>query len=179
MSQQEISRKYAKALFAIAKEKQNLDIVLGDLMNINKVFDEKEIKNFFLSPIIPLEQKIKLIKNSFNTKAFTEEVINLTILLTENSRLNVLNNLVDAFQGLIDLDSQITRGTVRAARPLAVDIQNSLEQKITQTLKKKIVLTFKEDPKTLGGVVAEVGGWTFDDSIETHLHRLNEELLKN
>jgi F-type H+-transporting ATPase subunit delta len=43
-------------------------------------------------------------------------------------------------------------------------------------LNKKIILTYKEDPTLLGGVVAQVGGWTFDDSIETHLIKMNEEL---
>src|SRR5437868_4697254 len=62
------------------------------------------------------------------------------------------------------------------AQALSTDAKKSLETKISGVLKKKIVLTFQQDPKLLGGVVADVGGWTFDDSIDTHLKKLNEEL---
>ena len=70
----------------------------------------------------------------------------------------------------------MTRGTVKSAKPLSEDAKKDLESRINKILNKKIILTYKEESTLLGGVVAQVGGWTFDDSIETHLTKLNEDL---
>jgi F-type H+-transporting ATPase subunit delta len=141
-------------------------------------FGEKETEDFFSSPVIGQPVKVELIKKALG-QGLQPATVNLVVLLAENGRLSLLSELVQSYQALIDLDAGITRGIVRAAKALSAETQHDLEEKITQTLKKKIVLTFKEDASILGGVVAEVGGWTFDDSIETHLRRMNEDLLKN
>ncbi|MFZ4405339.1 MAG: F0F1 ATP synthase subunit delta, partial [Pseudobdellovibrionaceae bacterium] len=48
---------------------------------------------------------------------------------------------------------------------------------LSKKLNKKIILTSQKDPSLLGGLVAQVGGWTFDDSLKAHLSKL-EEILK-
>jgi F-type H+-transporting ATPase subunit delta len=48
--------------------------------------------------------------------------------------------------------------------------------KTLKILNKKIVLTYTEDPGLLGGMVAQVGGWNFDETIEKHLKRMSDEL---
>jgi F-type H+-transporting ATPase subunit delta len=65
---------------------------------------------------------------------------------------------------------------VKSAKALSDEGRKDLEGKISKILNKKIILTYKEESTLLGGVVAQVGGWTFDDSIETHLIKLNEEI---
>jgi F-type H+-transporting ATPase subunit delta len=76
----------------------------------------------------------------------------------------------------MDIEEGVTRGVVRSAQALNDDAKKEIENKINKVLNKKIVLTYEQDPKLLGGVVAQVGGWTFDDSLDTHLKKLNEEL---
>ena len=51
-----------------------------------------------------------------------------------------------------------------------------IEETVSAVTKKKVILNFTVDPKLLGGMTAQVGGWTFDDSLETHLTRLSEDL---
>lgn len=178
MSQQEISRRYAKALLVTAHEKNNKEQVLTELKVLSEVFADKEIHDFLSSPLVSHEQKVALLKKTLSDRKISEEVMNLTEVLINKSRQSIFTTLMSSFQFLVDQENGITRGTVRAAKPLSAELQKDLESKITQTLKKKIVLTFKEDPSIIGGVVAEVGGWTFDDSTETHLKRLNEDLMK-
>lgn len=175
-----IARRYAKALLALTKQKSTHRRALEELVQVRKaIFGDATIEGYFANPLIPPDQKIQAVKNAFTGKGLLEEVSNLLVLLAEKNRFSVFSELVDAFQESIDLEEGITRGVVRAAKPLSPEQTKNLEDKIGQTLKKKIVLTFKEDPKLLGGVVAQVGGWTFDDSIESHLRKLNEELNRS
>lgn len=176
----EVARRYAKALLALTKQKSTHRRALAELLQVREaIVGDKNIEGYFANPLIAPDQKIQAVKNAFVGKGMLEEVANLLVLLAEKNRFSILSSLVDAFQESIDQEEGITRGVVRAAKPLSAEQTKNLEDKIGQTLKKKIVLTFKEDPKLLGGVVAQVGGWTFDDSIESHLRKLNEELNRS
>lgn len=176
----EVARRYAKALLALTKQKGSHVRALAELKGIKAIFEgDKTIGEYFANPLIAPDQKMQVVKNAFGDKGLLEETQNLLILLAERNRFAQFESIVDALQTAIDEEQGLTRGTVRAAKPLSKEALEALETKISGTLKKKIVLTFKEDPKLLGGVVAEVGGWTFDDSIETHLRKLNEDLNRS
>ncbi|MBK7961393.1 MAG: ATP synthase F1 subunit delta [Bdellovibrionales bacterium] len=179
MSQTELSRRYAKALLSVTKESNNQAIVLSELKAIQEPFNRAEIQAFFSSPVVTAEIKIESIKTAISSQKLASETSNLMLVLTKNGRLAHLGSIIESYQMLLDQESGVTRGVVRAARPLDLKVQGELESRIATTLMKKIVLTFKEDPSILGGVVADVGGWTFDDSVETHLRRMNEVLVNN
>jgi F-type H+-transporting ATPase subunit delta len=49
---------------------------------------------------------------------------------------------------------------------------------VAQVTGKKVILEYKEDASLLGGLIAEVGSLTFDDSLETQLRTMNEELKR-
>jgi F-type H+-transporting ATPase subunit delta len=173
----EVSKRYAKALLAAVKQKGTEKDVSAQLLSVAKIVEEDaQIKNFFANPIVTAEQKLSVIKKSFEGKGLSEEVFNLLLLLAENGRLSRVAEISEAYQNSSDAEQGITRGTIKSASAISDSVKTNLEQKIQKFLNKKIVLSFQEDKKILGGVVAQVGGWTFDDSIETHLKNINEDL---
>jgi len=180
VSVSDVARRYARALFVLVKQKGVQAQALADLQAVAGIMSrEPSIREYFENPLISPDQKMQVIKSSFSDKGMLEETLNLMLLLAEKNRLSQLAAVSDGLQQQIDEENGITRGTVRAARPLSADALKDLETKISGSLKKKIVLTFKEDPRLLGGAIAEVGGWTFDDSIETHLRKMNEDLNRS
>lgn len=173
----EVSRRYAKALIAVAKQKGQHERVQKEVAAVANVFQtDAQARAYFTNPLITPEQKKVVIQKTFGDKGLMEEVYNLLLLLVEKKRIGKFEEIAAAYQEQMDLDHGITRGSVKSAKALTDDAKKDLESKINKILNKKIILTYKEDPTLLGGVIAEVGGWTFDDSIETHLIKLNEEL---
>lgn len=180
MSAAEISRRYAKALLGLTKQKSVHQKALAELKTIAESFTANaDIYEYFRNPQVTPDQKLTVIKGAFTENSVLEEVRNLLVLLVEKHRIYLLSGIVSSFQDLIDEDEGMTRGVARAAKPLSSDALRELETKIGAVIHKKIALTFKEDPKILGGVIAEVGGWTFDDSIESHLKKMNEDLNRS
>jgi F-type H+-transporting ATPase subunit delta len=125
--------------------------------------------------LIAPDQKIAALKAALSGK-LSQELTNTLILLAEKNRLEIFNELVSAFEAISDGDHGVTRGTVRSASPLSAEARQQIEDTVTKVTKKKVILNFTEDSKLLGGMVAQVGGWTFDDSLETHLTRMSEDL---
>ena len=177
MKVNEVSRRYAKALLSVVKQKGIHAKAFAELQGVSDAFQkDSAISAYFENPMISSTQKVAAVKSAFQGKGLSEEVFNTLVLLAEKNRIQFLPEIVLAFQSYLDVEEGVTRGTVRSAQPLSAEAQKELEQKVAKVLNKKIVLTYQQDPKLLGGIVAQVGGWTFDDSIETHLTKLNEEL---
>lgn len=173
----EVSRRYAKALMALAKQKGQHTRALNELEAIAKIFKtDVSVHDYFINPLIGPDAKMTVVQNSFQGKGLLEEVYSMLLLLSEKNRMGKFEEIVAAYEEQMDVEQNITRGSVKSAKALSDDAKKELEAKIHKILNKKIILTYKEDPTLLGGVVAQVGGWTFDDSIETHLIKLNEEL---
>lgn len=170
----EVARRYAQAIHDLSKS--SAESVLGELKALKKSFEaDKTISDFLNSPLFSPDQKSKALKAALNGKV-SENVLNSILLLAEKNRLSFFGEIVEAFEEIRDEHAGITRGTVKSATPLNADARKQIEDTVTKVTQKKVVLSFTEDPKLLGGMVAQVGGWTFDDSLEAHLTRLNEEL---
>lgn len=177
MKVSEVSQRYAKALLDVTKTKGTQAKAFAELQVLGQSFtQDASVKAYFENPMVSSEQKVNAVKAAISGKNISEEVMNTIILLAEKNRLSKLSDVVVAYQGYMDLENGVTRGTVRSAQPLADDAKKDIEAKIAKVLNKKIILTYSQDPKLLGGVIAQVDGWTFDDSVETHLKKLNEEL---
>jgi F-type H+-transporting ATPase subunit delta len=173
----ELSRRYARALYSLAKENKTNDKVFGELRSLSSALDEsKEVRDFVFNPMVRPDQKAAALKASFAKLAFSPEVQSFLLTLAENQRLENIQEMIYAYGLISDEDHGVQRGTVRSASPLAQESRTKIEDIVTQVTRKKVILSFVEDAKLIGGTVAQVGGWTFDDSLESHLRRLNEDL---
>ena len=173
----ELAKRYAKALFALAVDNRSQEKVFNDLRAIGEIFaKDKETHEFLVSPMITPSQKEDVLKKVLSDKGVSKEVVETILLLARNERLNVFQDLVHAFESEIDGSNGVIRGTVRSASVLAPEERQRIEQTVEKYLSKKVIMTYTVDPTVIGGLVAQVGSYTFDDSIAAHLVRMNEEL---
>jgi F-type H+-transporting ATPase subunit delta len=173
----EVARRYAKAIMSLVQDKKQQFRAQEDMSAIATILQkDAQISEYFNNPLVPQEQKKAAVKAAFADKGLLEEVYNLLLLLSEKNRFGMFEQVSAAFQEEMDAAQGVTRGTVVSAKAMVPEARKSLEDQIHKILNKKTILTYKEDSSLLGGVVAQVGGWTFDDSIETQLIKLNEDL---
>jgi F-type H+-transporting ATPase subunit delta len=93
--------------------------------------------------------------------------------------LGLFHDIVTSYEVIADEAHGVTRGTVRSATVLGPEDRKRIEELVSKATKKQVILTYKEDPALVGGLVAEVGSFTFDDSITSHLKRINEQLTRS
>ncbi len=179
MSSSDVSKRYAKALFAVSKESNSHAQTLAQLTVLAEATSSPEAIRFFQDPQVDNAKKTDAVLKTMEKVGASEGLKDFVKLVMDRKRAEGLSEMARAYEELMDEDSGVTKGEVFSAKPLTADVVASLETKISGILKKKIVLKFKEDPKVIGGIVAKVGGWTFDDSLDLHLKKLNEQLLNN
>lgn len=179
MSAQAVATRYSKALFGLAKENGTAEKVLADLRALAEVFsDNKDLMSWAKSPLIAVEKKLQTVKTVVSPLKMSAEVKNLAYLLAERGRIEILPQVEQAYTREMDQDNGVIRGVVRSAAVLTPEERAKIEDMVTKVTKKKVILNYKLDSTIIGGLVAQVGSYTFDDSLESHLKRLNEELKR-
>ena len=172
----EVSKRYAKALYEIAKVNNNTEKVFEELRTIKQALkSDPTITDFLATPVVTVENKMAILKIALEKK-ISIETLNTICLLLEKGRLEQFVDVVEAYQIISDEAHSVSRGLVRSAVPLSTQEIQRIEETVNKVTKKKVLLSYEEDALLLGGMIAQVGGWTFDDSLQSHLRRLSEEL---
>ncbi len=179
MKSHELANRYAKALYELAVDNRSVDMVFAHLRALNETLSkDKGTHDFLISPMVSAADREKVLKAALDNKGVAREVTDLVYLLARNDRMALFPELVQAFEAQADAANNVCRGTVRSATVLGQAERQRVEETVERVLKKKVILTYKVDPTVIGGLVAQVGSYTFDDSIDSHLKRMNEELKR-
>lgn len=180
MKPSQISLRYAKALYELAKEAKNQSLVYSEIVALEKdIFGVKEFGEFMTSPLIRPKDKEKALSEALNKSSISDVVKTFCLLLAKKGRLEIFPQIVQAFQAISDEESGIVRGVVKATQVLGGEEQKAIRDRVQKVTQKKPELTFEVDPELIGGLKAQVGSYTFDDSLSGHLRRMKEQLNRS
>jgi len=175
-----LATRYARAIYNLAKDKNEQDAVFDQLRVLNEAFqNDKDIRAFLFSPLVRPTEKVAALEKMLSTQKVSESLKSFVLLLGKKNRLGGFQEILIAYQQITDEAHGVTRGTVRSAAVLGPEDRKRSETLVGRATKKQVILTYKEDPALLGGLVAEVGSFTFDDSLTSHLKRINEQLTRS
>lgn len=177
MKYSEVARRYAHALYDLAAESGAQNKMLEQLRGLKKVFlDDKTTREFLTSPLTKASDRQQTLIKALESGGVLEDVKKLVLLLAQKNRLGFFGEIVLAFQDRADQAGGVTRGTVRSAHVLSEDERKQVETMVKKATGKNVILNYKEDASVIGGLIAQVGSYTFDDTIGSHLRRMKEEL---
>jgi F-type H+-transporting ATPase subunit delta len=175
-----LASRYARALYTLAKETNQHELVFDEMRAVEEAFlGDQDIWDFLQSPMVRPVDKVKALEAAFGKISLSETTCHFLLLLARKGRLLIFSDVVVAYQAIADEAHGVTRGVVRSATLLGPDDRKRIEELVSRATKKQVILTYKEDSTLLGGLVAEVGSFTFDDSLTSHLNRINEQLTRS
>ncbi|MGE4133226.1 MAG: ATP synthase F1 subunit delta [Bdellovibrionales bacterium] len=175
-----LASRYAKALYNLAREAGEQDVVFEQMRVVQDAFAlDPEIQGFVESPVVRPSEKEKALKGVVEKISLSATLKHFLLVLAKKNRLGIFGDIVTAYQTFADEAHGVTRGVVRSAAVLDPEARRQIEELVSRATKKQVILNYKEDPTLLGGLVAEVGSFTFDDSLKSHLIRINEQLNRS
>lgn len=174
-----IARRYAAALFALAKDAGAAPAVQADLQAFRAlVQDSPELKRFLNNPTVTKAQGMQAANALLDALKASPLTRKFVATLVENRRLAIIPAVADAFSALLaDANNEAT-ATVRTAKPLPAATQKTLADSLSAATTKKIQLDVHHAPELLGGFTVTLAGKTYDNSLQTRLSRL-AATLKN
>ena len=172
-----IARRYAKALFAAAKEEGKLEVFSQTLKGIDAFLEENpDIEGTLVNPIFPADLKHSVMEGIIKALAVEGTLVNFLKLLVDRRRIQYLRQIVDSFQELMDKETGVVRAVVQSAVPLPEDLQKKFAEVLAQVTGKQVTLEMEEDPAIVGGVVAHIGDMVWDGSIRSQLQNIRESI---
>ena len=175
----EVSLRYAKALHEVALERGTQDKVGLELQSIAKLIKEDaDIRKYLNSPVVSRSAKEQVLRKALQAGEVCAETESFLVALAQKDRLQILDEIVEAFQNSRDEANGVTRGTVQSASVLTLEEREEIQKIVEQAIQKKVILSYEESEELIGGVIARVGSYVFDDTLTSHMKKLNDNLTR-
>ncbi len=178
MANQTVARRYATAVFSLAKDSGVVDRVRDDLHLVKTVLDSDDgIRKFFRSPVVDRKEKAALIERAFS--GLHDIARHTVLLLIRKRREAIFDEIVEQF----DLLEQRNRG----GSPLRVESARELDPAELRALVDKLGARYHTifdvsqtvDPSLIGGIRITMGDKLIDGSVAGRLDELARMLSTN
>ena len=181
MKQQEgVAKSYAKALFSLAKERQQTDQVGTEVQSTAQTIgDNRELTAFFGRPWIAASVKRTTAAEVAGRLNVSPLMRDFLALVAANGRIDHLTAIADAYRDMADEEAGRVRAHVRSSIALTPEERQALSAKLSRALGgKQVVLEEEVDQSLMGGFIAEVGSLVLDGSLDGQLARIRERLAQ-
>ena len=153
---------------------------LEQLVQVSALLDsEPDARKLLVNPVIPPERRGSFVAEVIRVLRLDSRVGKLLGLIVERRRLDILEDLIEAYRGMLDERNNIVRAVVTSANPLSVLQQHEVGEKLEKSLGKRVVIEVREDPSLIGGLVVRIGSTVYDGTLLQHLAGFKERLLAN
>jgi F-type H+-transporting ATPase subunit delta len=177
MKESILARRYAKALFALALERNILDKIRSELHGFAAVLEEnEEFAHFFRSPENSRASKREAAERVLQDR-YSNLFFNFLLLIIQKGRYGIIDEIVRAFDDLYDRHHRRARALAITAVPMDARVAADLRSRLSKSLNIEIEIENRVDPQILGGLVLNVDGKVMNGSIKQQLERLRAEFL--
>ena len=175
MIEARVAKRYAAALFALARRSGIERIVWDDLLVLREVLrDEPRLAAVLAAPQVSDRDKQRLLKAALADAH--PAVQGFVLLAVAKGRSAHFADIIEAYGHLLDEAMGIADAMITSAVPLAPSDVDRIVRRLAQMTGKTIRHTLMVDPAIMGGVVAVVGDEIIDHSVRNDLGRLRDRL---
>ncbi len=174
-----ISKTYGDALFELATEEDQVDMLFEEVTALRQILKEnEELNNLMNHPKIAKEEKLHVMENIFSGRV-SKELTGFLSLVIMKDRYGEIDHI---FRYFIDRVKAM-KGIGIAYVTTAAELKDSQKQQIVDkliatTAYKEMEIHYAVDSKLIGGMLIRIGDRVVDSSVKTKLEELQRQLLK-
>lgn len=171
-----VASKYARALFDVAVDKDQLDEIFSDFKTaINLLNSEKKFMDLMLTPSLNTEEKKGILIRSLDSLS-NQYVKNYLMILMDKNRFEDIFDIYETFRKLCNDHKNLVEARVLTVIPLDETLRIALEENLAKRFNKKVILENEIDKSILGGAVVYVGDQIIDGSIKNQLNQMKKQV---
>lgn len=168
-----------KLISQIQKDETTLLDTATKLEIISKLYREnKTFRNIVLNPMIPHQEKEKLLSKVREVLSISDEVYSLLREAVMQNKANILKDIGSEFKFEVEKFFATLKGEIITAHPLDDNLLSKIRQTVEAKLGKKVEFSVKEDPSLIAGAVIKAGSYVIDTSIKSYLKKLEQQLSR-
>lgn len=165
----EFGREYGEGLYALCAEEKIERDVLREVRALKDAFHDNDgfvklLGNMTLSK----QERVAIVDETFKGSVH-EYVLNFMKLLVERGAIHAFPECVDAFRETYNREHRVAEAEVTTAQALTPQQKEKLLKKLESLSGREVVIKEKIDPSVVGGVLLQMEGKRYDNTV---VHRL-------
>lgn len=172
-----IARRYATALFMLAKEKDVIDSMADEVSRLQQLLETNdEICELLASPLISdkrREESLSLIISVLKCSPTLSWFIGI---ISSNHRLGMLKEIVTSFMDMVSHYHNEHEVTVISAKDLEKDQITKLAETLSTALDAKVKIKGQTDVSLIRGAVVRTRTMVIDFSLRSYLEKLEQHI---
>jgi F-type H+-transporting ATPase subunit delta len=175
----ETANRYALALFELANENSELDVVEKNIQDLLQIYNSSsDLKNFIKNPTQSQFNQLKVIQELSSKMSLSKVVNNFLSILVTKRRIFFLNNIFQNFLILVSKKRGELKASLVSSKNLSDDELQNLNKELSQTIGTSIKFDYKVDESLIGGLQMQIGSLMVDTSIKNKLRKYEQIMLE-
>ncbi|KFM24104.1 ATP synthase subunit O, mitochondrial [Auxenochlorella protothecoides] len=174
-----IPGRYASALYMAAVKADKLDAVTNELSQMAGLLKQSDdFREFVSDPTVGQKVKVEGMSSVMDGLGASSTTKNFFALLADNSRLNQVPKILDAFQQLVAEQRGEVQAVVTAAQELTAADVSEITESLKDLLKpgQSLTVSQKVDPAILGGLMVDFEDKHIDLSIRSRIQSIQKAI---
>lgn len=172
----ELAREYGDGLYALCAEEHLAKDVLIQLQTLKRCFQEQRDFLRLLSNMSLSKQERTQILDGALRGQVHPYVLNFLKILCERGALNEFSGCERAFRENYNRDNGVVEATVTTRWALTDAQRAQMLKKLSAMTGKTIMLTEKVDPAVVDGVLLEMNGQRYDNTVRQRLDAIRRAM---
>jgi F-type H+-transporting ATPase subunit delta len=179
MARAAAARRYAKALFSLAREENRLAEIREELAQLGQLIaDNAELRAVLFQPLHPVAERRAVLRAVSEALGSSLLLRNFQSFLVDQRRLVDWFEIQKEFGRLADAAAGLTQARVTSATPLSQAQRERVQLALEGKSGGRVQLALEVDPTLVGGLIAQVGDLVYDGSLRTQLRQLRASLAR-
>lgn len=172
----ELANEYGTGMWELALEEHLTENVLEQLATLKACFAQQpDYLRLLSNSALRKEERLALLDSAFGGRVHPY-VLSFLKLLCERGALHEFSGCEAVFRACYNKHFGIVTAVVTSSRPLKDDQKARLTEKLAEISGHRVVLTEKVNPKVLGGLLVEMDGKLYDNTVRSRLGDISRML---
>ena len=176
----ETSERYASALFQLAVEEKNLDIVEQNVSNFQKIYkNNPDLRNFIKNPTNTDEEQSGLVEALSKKINLTKIFKNFLLLLIKKRTIFFIEKILASFNKFVTRQKGEINASLISSKELSKQEIEKISKELTIDRGSSIKFSFEVDKSLIGGFKVQIGSLMIDTSIKNKLKKFKQLMIEN
>ena len=173
-----LAKRYAKALYELAEERQTVQAVYDEVNSFGSLFEQNsQFRTFLCSPTIETRKKLQVVEALL--KDSLPLFYNFMVLLVKKGRQTLFSHIVFEMSRIFDQRNNRIRAQLTTAITLSAEKSKEIQSMLSKQLGSEILLETNVDPELLGGLIIRVEDKVLDSSLRSQVRALTRSMVQS
>ena len=177
MANPRAAKRYAQAVFDLARDQGRADAVREDFAALRRLLtDTPALREFLRNYLLAPARRVQLLSLLFEAH-LDPLALRFLFFLEEKKRMALLPEILEQFDQLARAAAGLLKVTLTAARPLDASQVQSICERLSRKHGRPVEATQQLNPALLGGFQIQLGDAIQDFSLATQLATLHRRFV--